>query len=183
MTQVCDTKLDCPNGADEGPACDLNECGPVTCSSGKCKQTPLGPNCLCPPGEILEKNSTTVCTDFDECSLFLCSQKCVNEKGAYFCSCSNGYTLEPDKHTCKAVNHSDAFLVISNRRSILVSDLDDHSIERVPVVVENVVATASDMATGAIYWSDMKLKKILKMEKGSEVVEVSTDFRYPRCET
>lgn len=84
----------------------------------------------------------------------------------------SGYALEPDKHTCKAFNHSAAFLVISNRHSILVADLKEQGLERVPIIVENVVATTSNMHTGTIFWSDMKLKKISRLDRGSEPVEV-----------
>lgn len=39
--------------------------------------------------------------------------------------------------------------------------------------MENVVATASDMRSGVIFWSDMKLKKIFKASRnGSDVKEV-----------
>jgi low density lipoprotein-related protein 2 len=165
ITSICDNKSDCPNGADEGPSCEFNECSKTTCSSGECVQTPAGPLCKCPSGEVLEKNSTTVCTDLDECELYKCSQTCTNTKGGFFCTCQDGYNLELGKLTCKAVNHTKAYLVISNRRSILVSDLNEHSIERVPVIVENVVATASDMRSGTLFWSDMKLKKIMKLDK------------------
>lgn len=71
-----------------------------------------------------------------------------------------------NKHNCKAVNHTDAFLIISNRRSLLTADLEQKSIERIPVSVDNVVATTSDMHNGVIYWSDMDIKKIMRMEKG-----------------
>lgn len=170
LTQVCDGKVDCPSNGDEGPACELNECDKIQCPL--CKQTPQGPICLCPKGEVLEQNSTTVCTDFDECdNLQPCSQVCSNTKGKYFCSCANGYVMEPDQHKCKAVNRTNALLIISNRRSILLSDLLEHSIERLPVQVENVVATASDMKLGYIFWSDMKLKKIMRVNR-SEVTDV-----------
>lgn len=42
ISVVCDGKADCPNGADEGPGCDLAECNHRSglCSNG-CKQTPV----------------------------------------------------------------------------------------------------------------------------------------------
>jgi len=84
-----------------------------------------------------------------------------------------GYLLESDKRSCKALNHSAAFLVISNRHSILVADLKEQSLERVPINVENVVATASNMRTGTIFWSDMKLKKISRLDRQSAAKDVS----------
>jgi hypothetical protein len=59
-----------------------------------------------------------------------------------------------------------------NRHSILVADLQEQSLERVPIFVENVVATASDMHSGTIFWSDMKLKKISRLDRGTEPKEV-----------
>lgn len=38
--------------------------------------------------------------------------------------------------------------------------------------MENVVATASNMHTGTIFWSDMKLKKISRLDKSSEPKDV-----------
>lgn len=135
--------------------------------SNNCTQTPLGSLCTCPPGEELAEDSFT-CRDVNECDPpGRCSQGCVNTKRSYYCRCVEGYTLDADKHTCKAFNHSAAFLIISNRHTILVADLQDQALERVPTSVENVVATASNMHTGTIFWSDMKLKKISRLDKGS----------------
>ncbi|ERL86348.1 hypothetical protein D910_03756 [Dendroctonus ponderosae] len=75
------------------------------------------------------------------------------------------------KHTVRA-DHSSAFLIISNRHSILVADLKDQGLERVPIIVENVVATASNMHSGTIFWSDMKLKKISKLDRNSVPVDI-----------
>lgn len=69
-------------------------------------------------------------------------------------------------------DHSVAFLVISNRHSILVADLKDQGLQRVPIIVENVVATASNMHTNTIFWSDMKLKKISRLDRDSEPQDV-----------
>lgn len=175
MTSVCDGTPDCPNGADEGEGCDLAECQHQAglCSNG-CQKTPAGALCICPPGEELSDDGYT-CKDLDECDPpGLCSQVCTNTKGSYFCSCTEGYVLEPDKHRCKAVNHTSAFLIISNRHSILVSDLNEQGLERVPIIVENVVATASNMHTGTIFWSDMKLKKISRLDRGKEPQDIVT---------
>ena len=80
------------------------------------------------------------------------------------------FKLEPTPTDASA-----AFLVISNRRSILLADLHQRSLERVQVAFENVVATASDMVNGTLFWSDMKLKTIFKLEKGEKPVKVSFD--------
>lgn len=152
-----------------GEGCDLAECHhQAGLCSNACKQTPVGALCLCPPGEELQADQFA-CQDINEClPPGLCSQSCTNTKGSYMCSCIDGYVLGTDKHSCKALNHSSAFLIISNRHSILVADLKEQGLERVPIIVENVVATASNMHTGTIFWSDMKLKKISRLDRGSE---------------
>lgn len=78
-------------------------------------------------------------------------------------------------------DHSAAFLIISNRHSILVADLKEQGLERVPIIVENVVATASNMHTGTIFWSDMKLKKISRLDKSSEPKDVRRRHANFRC--
>ncbi|XP_043497943.1 low-density lipoprotein receptor-related protein 2 isoform X2 [Polistes fuscatus] len=173
LTQVCDGTFDCPNGADEGVGCDLEECQHQSgLCSNKCIRTPLGAQCACSAGEELDSDGYT-CRDLDECDPpGRCSQICINNKGSYHCNCVDGYILEKDKHTCKALNHSAAFLIISNRHTILVADLQEQALERVPINVENVVATSSNMHTGTIFWSDMKLKKISRLERGSDPQDV-----------
>ena len=173
---VCDGRPDCPDGTDEGPDCDLDDCGGTKsgCSNG-CVQTPQGALCTCPPGESLSPNDTRTCVDTDECSPpGRCSQLCTNIKGGkgapgFYCECAQGYELDSDKSFCKTkVNRTEAFLVISNRRTLLTSDLQRHSLERIPVNVENVVATASNMLDDIIYWSDMSTKKIMFLRRNED---------------
>ncbi len=129
-------------------------------------QTPIGPLCTCPKGEVLNSTDSKVCQDLDECSPpGRCTQDCVNNKGSYYCSCKDGYVLE-GKHDCKVDNRSLAFLIISNRRSLLTADLSQKSLERIPVQVKNVVATTSDMTSDVLYWSDMETKEIKKLKRG-----------------
>lgn len=169
IEKLCDDRIDCPNGADEGPGCDNTDCenNKAGCSNG-CVQTSIGPLCTCPPGEILNATDTRVCQDLDECAVpKLCSQGCTNTKGSYYCSCADGYILD-NKHNCKVENRSDAYLIISNRRSLLTADLAQRSLERIPVTVKNVVATTSDMKSNTIYWSDMETKQIMRLTKGQD---------------
>ncbi|KAK4318958.1 hypothetical protein Pmani_010046 [Petrolisthes manimaculis] len=158
-------KCDCEDESDEPESC-----GKVTCLNThfQCNNTRcIFHSWLCDGEEDCRDRSDetnpeacgkpgfrcgdTECEDIDECTPpGIYSQKCTNGKGFYRCSCSEGYTLYTDKKTCKAANHSLAYLVISNHRSILTADLNQRSLERVPVLVENVVATASDMKSGTV---------------------------------
>ncbi|CAG0879500.1 unnamed protein product [Darwinula stevensoni] len=180
--KVCDGKPDCPNEGDEGPRCDLNPCSdggvgpgvPPICAY-QCMPTPFGPQCVCPAGEELSKDEANTCIDINECiPAGACSQNCMNLKGSFVCTCTEGYYLKLDNHTCKANDSAAAYLIISNRRSLLVGDLETQSLERLPVDVQNVVAATSDMHTDTIYWSDMKAKKIIRMKRGEAPEDVIT---------
>lgn len=63
-------------------------------------------------------------------------------------------------------------MIITNRHSILIADLKEQGLDRVPINVENVVATSSNMHTGTIFWSDMRLKKISRLDREKEPKEV-----------
>ena len=41
-------------------------------------------------------------SDIDECvqGLHRCDHNCTNTAGSHYCSCMDGYILEPDNHTC-----------------------------------------------------------------------------------
>lgn len=47
--------------------------------------------------------------DVDECQLYqgqLCQHTCTNIWGSYRCSCHQGYTLQPDRHSCAPGGHA-----------------------------------------------------------------------------
>lgn len=61
ISAVCDGKPDCPNGADEGPGCDLNECGQKNSQcTYKCIESPNVSSCLVAVNIVVAPyNSTT----------------------------------------------------------------------------------------------------------------------------
>uniref|UniRef100_A0A674I0Y0 Matrilin 2 n=1 Tax=Terrapene triunguis TaxID=2587831 RepID=A0A674I0Y0_9SAUR len=46
---------------------------------------------------------TKLCAQ-DLCATHGCQQECVNTNDSYFCQCRHGFTLNPDKRTCKRIN-------------------------------------------------------------------------------
>ncbi|RXG68268.1 Low-density lipoprotein receptor-related protein 2 [Armadillidium vulgare] len=167
VSKICDGVKDCPNGRDEGPGCDTDGCKDITYCSEKCIQTPNGAVCSCKPGFELAKGSDRECVDINECRPpGHCSQHCEDTKGTYACSCDEGYLLDTDKRTCKALNHSLGYLLVTNRLSILSAELNLLSFtDRLPISAQNVVAITANMKGKTIYWSDIKLNKIMSVKE------------------
>ncbi|KAG1675003.1 von Willebrand factor C and EGF domain-containing protein [Nymphon striatum] len=58
---------------------------------------------LCPHGYMYNR-VLGFCNDVNECRIrrrLECDHICVNTPGSYSCSCYLGYSLQPDKHSCK----------------------------------------------------------------------------------
>ena len=55
-----------------------------------------------PPTHYISYNKLIFYSDIDECvqGLAGCDHNCNNTAGAYFCTCTDGYELESDNHTC-----------------------------------------------------------------------------------
>ena len=120
-----------------------------------------------------------------------CSQRCVDEKHGFSCSCDPMYTLSADKRTCKvAENRSEMRVYVSNRNRIYWSDsaLDNWRTFAAQVYaclfaigiiidvgnfqVENAVAIAWDSVTDRIFWSDIRDKRIYSATRNGTDVKV-----------
>lgn len=93
LTSVCDEKLDCYDGSDEGGRC-LTACFDKNPCSHHCQNTPLGPICSCKDGFQLKGDGLS-CVDKNECEIQppLCSQLCHNLEGSYQCECFDDFQL------------------------------------------------------------------------------------------
>ncbi|XP_071940997.1 uncharacterized protein [Antedon mediterranea] len=85
---------------DEG-CIDYDECSGNSTLCGyvaTCHNVPGSFECICNAGYMKDDDQ---CIDIDECYLDIsnCSQKCENQVPGYFCSCSDGFELQPD-NTC-----------------------------------------------------------------------------------
>ncbi|KAH8379859.1 hypothetical protein KR009_007681 [Drosophila setifemur] len=111
---------------------DIDECsrGTHTCDENMlCENLNGSFTCLCPPGYALgldnhidtitslnispstespsfDRSPPAACLDIDECSIGNgnCSHFCLNEPGAFQCSCPLGYALSEDMHTCQDID-------------------------------------------------------------------------------
>ncbi|XP_015230707.1 PREDICTED: low-density lipoprotein receptor-related protein 2-like [Cyprinodon variegatus] len=175
LDKVCNGQRDCPDGADESPICNADDCALNNggCSDD-CIQGPFGAECTCPPGFQLLNDSKT-CDDINECLIpGFCSQQCYNERGSFRCHCSDGYLLEPDGRTCKATDRHTAMLLVAKRSQIMVNRIAMRPPVIYPVATgSNIVTVDFDRETYRIYWADAIQKKIWSaFQNGTEKREV-----------
>ncbi|VDD90121.1 unnamed protein product, partial [Enterobius vermicularis] len=173
LHQFCDGKDHCPSGSDEGGRCSRDLCAADRAGcTYKCHMRPDGPFCSCPFGEQLINK--TRCEPENEClDPRTCSQRCTDEKHGYTCSCDEGYTLEPDKKTCKvSENRQDMRIYVSNRNRIYWSDSHLENWRTFAAEVENAIALAWDSVEDKIYWSDIREKKIYSATRNGTNVTV-----------
>ncbi|XP_076343570.1 putative vitellogenin receptor yl isoform X2 [Tachypleus tridentatus] len=153
LKQVCDDKINCVGGEDEGGHCDTNECQNSNCSHG-CQKIPEGHECTCPDGYQLNINGIT-CEDVNECENSehrYCSQYCENTVGGYYCLCQKGYTVV--NNSCKA-DGPEPLLIFSNVQGIRGLWLNSQRFFPVHKSLASAVGLTFDELEGRVYWVDI----------------------------
>ncbi|XP_074605062.1 low-density lipoprotein receptor-related protein 2-like isoform X2 [Brevipalpus obovatus] len=153
---VCDRKIDCLDGSDEGSHCDTACAHDRANCTQKCLPLPHGPVCACHQGYQLGGDHRT-CHDIDECATVgLCSHYCHNTPGSFNCSCAEGYKLTESKK-CKAIDGSSAFLLYMLPNAIRSLQLHDHS-EHEIVKIDSLSMKGMDydFRTRTIFWTNVE---------------------------
>jgi len=151
IRRACDGYNDCDDRSDEGGLCNKTKCDNTTCANG-CNMTPKGPICVCPIGFRLDAST---CVDIDECSFEppLCSQNCLNTRGAFQCSCVTGYSLGVDNRTCVA-NGIEAVAFITTAREIRSLSLKSKEYTLVQTSVSQVHSVDVDYDDRFVFWTE-----------------------------
>lgn len=102
------------------------------------------------------------CTDIDECQFIfdpVCSQKCINTIGSFFCGCTNGYILRPDLRTCKALGGA-VKLITANRMDIRQVSMSNNKYTSIIKGLHNAIALDFHYKRGLLFWSDVSTDAI-----------------------
>ncbi|XP_050403401.1 very low-density lipoprotein receptor isoform X2 [Patella vulgata] len=172
LDMVCDGQNDCGQFEDEAKELDCPN-KPCSTNNGGCYQKcvnlyPGNHRCECHKGFELSPNSTTFCQDIDECQLVgSCSQLCTNFKGGYKCHCTEGYTLVHEKY-CRA-NDGSAELLLANRKDLRRINIENNKKPVYELLVEDekvecAISVDYDIRSNKVYWTDVKLEKILSAD-------------------
>ncbi|XP_026096253.1 very low-density lipoprotein receptor isoform X2 [Carassius auratus] len=128
VSQLCNGVTNCLDGSDEGGTCDTDRCSEQSKCAQDCHSTPTGTRCWCRMG-YKPVDDGVVCVDVDECvdRPELCSHYCTNTLGSFECSCSHGYILEPDGHSCKITG--EPYLLASLQSEVFLLGLRSSSLD------------------------------------------------------
>ena len=84
-----------------GACVDVDECREGQCAGGRCRNSPGGFDCQCPPGLHLSKDGSK-CIDHNECAQSgMCAHgDCINAHGSFKCRCHEGFKLSSSGLSC-----------------------------------------------------------------------------------
>lgn len=140
VDQLCDEKIDCVDGTDEGLRCSENLCELRNTCSHNCHNAPEGVVCYCPEGLHLQADKIN-CLSTHPCESWgVCSQKCVPIRSRYKCTCLPGYTIEDDGFTCKSNNQAVPYVIFSNRHELRGVDLESFNVKALISSLKNTIA-------------------------------------------
>ncbi|CEF65737.1 LDLR class B repeat and Epidermal growth factor-like domain and EGF-like calcium-binding domain and Low-density lipoprotein (LDL) receptor class A repeat and Six-bladed beta-propeller, TolB-like domain-containing protein [Strongyloides ratti] len=129
--------------------------------------------CTCIKG-YRGNNKTMSCEDIDECieGKHFCSQKCINTKGSYICSCyENLFKLGEDGHSCHLIDEeTQPWLFFAHGQSIW--NISDDG--------KNFQLQRSGLQKAAMIDVDIKNKKIFYVDIETKIIEkIDIDGAFP----
>ncbi|XP_017777455.1 PREDICTED: low-density lipoprotein receptor-related protein 1 [Nicrophorus vespilloides] len=164
VKQLCDDRIDCVDGSDEGLRCSEKLCEHSMECSHHCHNAPEGIVCSCPQPLHLQSDKVN-CLQTHPCDSWgVCSQTCETRGGQYKCSCLPGYALESDGFSCKSLDSRVPYVIFSNRHEIKGVDLHTFNVKSFLSSLKNTIALdffhTND--TDMIFWTDVIDDKIYR---------------------
>lgn len=165
VTNLCDERMDCPDGSDEGFQCEMKACSKINDCSHFCNNAPEGYVCSCPLNMYL-KSDGKQCSYQHACEHWgTCSQICETHGKQFKCKCLDGYTLESDKFTCRSNNPDQPYVIFSNREEIRGVDLKTFEVKNFFASLRNTIALdflSTNDSYVQIFWTDVIDDKIFR---------------------
>lgn len=112
------------------------------------------------------------CQDIDECKIpGMCSQKCVNTKGSFKCSCASGYLLEGNGRRCRATGPKPQ-VIFTNRQSIRYVMTDRTEYQVIVKQLRDAQALDFDFQSKMVYWTDTSKSSTAKTIQRANIDKV-----------
>ncbi|XP_059405500.1 low-density lipoprotein receptor-related protein 2 isoform X3 [Carassius carassius] len=179
-SQLCNGVTNCLDGSDEGGTCETDRCSEQSKCAQDCHSTPTGTRCWCRMG-YKPVDDGVVCVDVDECvnRPDLCSHYCTNTLGSFECSCSHGYILEPDGHSCKITG--EPYLLASLQSEIFLLGLRSSSLDVLLLSEKHFFLSLDyDWQKQRVYWinfyaGNIKWLSLDQKSKGTFIKGINAD--------
>lgn len=164
VDQLCDGRINCEDGSDEGLLCKEKLCDHNTECSHFCHNAPEGIVCSCPLHLYLQPNGKDCSLEHACDNWATCSQSCVPYGKRYKCGCLPDYTLQYDGFSCKSNNKDSPYVIFSNRQEIRGVDLKTLAVKNFYTSLRNTIALdfLHSNTSIQVVWTDVIDDKIYK---------------------